>query len=88
MAKVEQLIPSQDGMIRAAKVLLPNKKCLNRPINLLCPMECPVEDGSDDGETIPKVVDDGIGDTEVEPRSKRQAAVNARKKMKQWLPFV
>ena len=35
MAKITELISSNDGKIRAAKVLLPTKKVLNRPINLL-----------------------------------------------------
>ena len=32
---------SKDGEIRSAVVLLPSKKSLNRPLNLLCPIECP-----------------------------------------------
>ena len=40
MAKITELISSNDGKIRAAKVLLPTKKVLNRPLNLLYPLEC------------------------------------------------
>ena len=39
MAKITELISSNDGKIRAAKVLLPTKKVLNRPLNLLYPLE-------------------------------------------------
>ena len=38
--KITELISSNDGKIRAAKVLLPTKKVLNRPLNLLYPLEC------------------------------------------------
>ena len=31
---------SSDGKLRAAKVLLPTKKVLKRPLNLLYPLEC------------------------------------------------
>ena len=40
MAKITELISSNDGKIRAAKVLLPTKKVLNRLLNLLYPLEC------------------------------------------------
>ena len=39
-AKITELISSNDGTIWAAKVLLPTKKVLNRPLNLLYPFEC------------------------------------------------
>ena len=39
MAKFTELISSNDGKIRAAKVLLPTKKVLNRPLNLLYPLK-------------------------------------------------
>ena len=35
MAKITELILSNDGKIRGAKVLLPTTKVLNRPLNLL-----------------------------------------------------
>ena len=40
LAKITELISSNDGKIRAAKVLLLTKKVLNRPLNLLYPWEC------------------------------------------------
>ena len=40
MGKISELIPSQDGKFRAAKVFLPTKKVLKRPLNLLYPLEC------------------------------------------------
>ena len=40
MAKITELISSNDGKIRGAKVLLPSKKVLNRPLTLLYQLEC------------------------------------------------
>uniref|UniRef100_A0A7E4V1S0 DUF5641 domain-containing protein n=1 Tax=Panagrellus redivivus TaxID=6233 RepID=A0A7E4V1S0_PANRE len=39
LARIKQLITSHDGQCRAAEVLLPNGRCLTRPINLLIPLE-------------------------------------------------
>ena len=41
LGKIQTLIPSQDGETRAAKVVLPSKKTINRPLKLLYPIECP-----------------------------------------------
>ena len=40
MGKVLELITSNDGNIRAVKVLLSTKNVVNRPPNLLYPLEC------------------------------------------------
>ena len=40
MGRIPELIPSQGGKFRAAKVFLPTKKVLKRPLNLLYPLEC------------------------------------------------
>ena len=44
LGKIQELISSQDGQIRTAKVLLPTHRVLNRRINLLCPIECPANE--------------------------------------------
>ena len=36
----QDLITSRDGQIRSAKILLPSKKILGRPLSLLYPIEC------------------------------------------------
>ena len=59
MGKIQQLIPSKDGQIRAAKVLLPNHKCLTRPINLLCPLECHIQDQDIDSAEDKNINSDG-----------------------------
>ena len=91
IAKIQELVPSQDGQVRSAKIMMANKKVLNRPINLLCPLECPnrndtihdtadtdidVGMGTDGNNAIPNVIH-GV----VEPRPKRQAAVHATQKI-------
>ena len=40
MVKIRELISCNDGKIRVAKVFLPTKKVLKRPLNLLYPFEC------------------------------------------------
>ena len=40
MGKITELMSSSDGKSRAAKVLLPTKKELKRPLNPLYPLEC------------------------------------------------
>ena len=40
LGKIVELITSNDGNIRAAKVLLSTKNVVSRPLNLLCPLEC------------------------------------------------
>lgn len=40
MGKITELLSSSDRKFWAAKVLLPTKKVLKRPLNLLYPLEC------------------------------------------------
>ena len=84
MAKITELISSNDGKIRAAKVLLPTKKVLNRPLNLLYPLEC------DSGREI-EMTQDGEQLKETEEitsntlRLTRAAAIRAREQIKRLL---
>ena len=84
MAKITELISSNDGKIRAAKVLLPIKKVLNRPLNLLYPLEC------DSGREI-EMTQDGEQLKETEEitsntlRLTRAAAIRAREQIKRLL---
>ena len=59
MGKITKLISSNDGKFRTAKVLLPTKKVLKRPLNLLYPLECGIgqefertQDGKQSKETV------------------------------------
>ncbi len=40
MGRILELIPSEDGKIRSAKVQLPDKKTLKRSVTQLYPLEC------------------------------------------------
>ena len=45
LGKIIKLIESEDGQIRVATLLLPTRNTVNRPINLLYPLEItPVSD--------------------------------------------
>ena len=74
MAKITELISSNDGKIRAPKVLLPTKKVLNRPLNLLYPLEC------DSGREI-EMTQDG----EQLKETAAAAAIRARDQMQKLL---
>ena len=84
MAKITELISSNDGKIRAAKILLPTKKVLNRPLNLLYPLEC------DSGREI-EMTQDGEQFKETEEmtsntlRLTRAAAIRAREQIQRLL---
>lgn len=83
-AKITELISSNDGKIRVAKVLLLTSKVLNRPLNLLYPLEC------DSGREI-EMTQDGEQLKEIEEitsntlRPTRAAAIRAREEMQKLL---
>ena len=84
MTKITELISSNDGKIQAPKVLLPTKKVLNRPLNLLYPLEC------DSGREM-EMTQDGEQLKETEEitsntlRPTRAAAIRAREHMQKLL---
>ena len=84
LAKITELISSNDGKIRPAKVLLLTKKVLNRPLNLLYPLEC------DSGREI-EMTQDGEQLKEIEEITSntlpptRAAAIRAREQMQKLL---
>ncbi len=87
IAKIVRLYESKDGQIRAAQLMLPTHKLLQRPLNLLYPLECATVDDnanvlnddskSRDNQQITKT-DDMLNN-----RPRRVAAVNATEKIKQ-----
>ena len=74
MWKITKLIKSQEKEIRAAKVLLPTGNEVNRPINLLYPLErvTPLENTDEDRThqdvTQPNDVDETNGDVVARPK--------------------
>eukprot|EP00105_Crassostrea_gigas_P041581 XP_019925729.1 PREDICTED: uncharacterized protein LOC109619637 [Crassostrea gigas] len=96
-----ELTVSRDGEIRSGKVLLPSKKTLNRPLNLLYPIECskdtetknsenPVENQSTASNKSMAYEDQSVTESKNDPeppqtRPKRKTAQEAREKIKDWL---
>ena len=84
MGRVTELISSSDGKFRAAKVLLPTKKVLKRPLNLRYPLEC------GNGQEVELTQDEEqLKETEEDNstmlRPTRAAANRARKQMQRLL---
>ena len=84
LAKVKELIQSNDGQTRSATVILPSERLLIRPLNLLFPLECsssePIGDGSvvNDDCTKDKNTSDDVLPTDDTVRPQRRAALKAR----------
>ena len=84
MGKIAGLMSSSDGKFRAAKVFLPTKKVLKRPLNLLYPLECgSVQEieRSQDGEQLKETVE--VTSTTLRPT--RAAATRARTQIQRLL---
>ena len=80
LGKIQELINSQDGKTRAARVLC-KKKTLVRPLNLLYPLECSESDTDNDSkEENPDSLRDGV-----DRPPKRKAAIRAREWLKKTL---
>ena len=86
MWKITKLIKSQEKEIRAAKVLLPTGNEVNRPINLLHPLETatPLENTDEDSthQDVPQPNDADETNGDVVARPKWRAADIARNKFK------
>jgi len=90
IGKIVELIKSNDGLVRAARVLLPTKTVINRSLKLLYPLECETEEI---GETIKDnhnqltkndnatEIQTNSETTNNKPKVKRTAAKEARDKI-------
>ena len=92
LGRIVDLITSQDGEIRAAKVILTTKNIVNRPLNLLYPLECNSSEDpkTADNQSLERDQHETTIDTPpiMKPRSEparkrltRKAAFNARDKI-------
>ena len=87
IGKIEDLLLNSEGKVRAAKVRLAAGNTINRPLNLLYPLECQ-ETNQEDVITNEKTEDEQKQDDETErpdsserkneKRPKRKAAIHAR----------
>lgn len=83
LGRIKELIKSNDGEIRSARVLLPSRKTLNRPIALLYPLECtPVEEETSQQHKLDENPEMGQT-TRQATKTKRQAAIEASKRIKE-----
>ena len=84
MGKIIELISSSDGKFRAAKVLLPIKKVLKRPLNLLYPLECGSVQEIEATQNVGQLKET-VEVTSTTLRPTRAAAIRARKQMQRLL---
>ena len=77
IGKIVELIFNSEGNVRAAKVLLPARNTINRPLNLLYPLECHEENITEDklADKKDEKKDDQSNKT---GRATRKAAIHAR----------
>ena len=85
MGKITELITSNDGKTRSAKVKLATGNTVNRPLNLLYPLECDEKEKTNDTKINDKVEqreerpdDDLMQKDHINRRPPRKAALNAR----------
>ncbi|XP_020914628.1 uncharacterized protein LOC110252203 [Exaiptasia diaphana] len=83
LGMVNELITSKDGQIRSAKVTLPSKNILTRPINLLYPLECSSEKDS----IVKYQVLDKLNDV-LPPQASIRPSRRAAEKAKAWFKEI
>ena len=86
IGRIVELVKSGDDEIRSAKVLLPSKKVLGRPLKLLYPIECPLEN---EEHIIDRNNKNSQGESKDNDktmvRPKRQAAIRALDNIKRQM---
>ncbi len=93
--RILELIPSEDGKIRSAKIQLPDKKALKRSVTQLYPLECHLDqdnldvdnaDNLDHGVDLDPEIDGQVDKNYQElPRLGRKAKDNAKVKISKLL---
>jgi hypothetical protein len=95
LATVKKLIRSKDLQIRSAELMLPSKKTLTRPLNLLYPLECSTAKPCENDSTVKDATkgknpsrDDNALPTTSAVRPRRRAAVKARELLQRLEPYL
>lgn len=83
LGKIKRLNPSHDGEVRSVQVQLANGKDLNRPVNLLFPLECGTDEEATKEDTQREIPSSKVDVSSERP--KRLAAVKARTKIKECI---
>ena len=84
IGRITELIRSRDQQVRSARVLLPSKKVIGHPLNLLYPIECSEKEGGI-VEDEQKPEDPPVADAGGRSQPRRKAAVRARHQIQQQL---
>ena len=84
IGRITELIRSRDQQVRSARVLLPSKKMIGRPLNLLYPIGCSEKEGGI-VEDEQKPEDPPVADAGGRSQPRREAAVRARHQIQQQL---
>ena len=82
IGRITELISSRDQHVHSAKVLLPSKKVIGRPLNLLYPIECSEKEEVEDKQ---KRKDPAVTYSGERSQPRRLAAVRARRQIQQQL---
>ncbi len=94
--RIETLCPSTDGIVRSARIRLPNRKLIVRPIKILHPTEIPEKEDEDiitddnvpeQEEEIPEkstAMEPEIGDEKVEENSVKTDSNSGRQRRQAW----
>ena len=81
LGKIIELVESRDQQVRSAKILLPTKRIIGRPLSLLYPGECSEEEQCTNDECTTNSPEGG--DQNERNRQHRRAAVQAMKIIQQ-----
>ena len=83
LGKIIELVVSRDQQVRSAKILLPTKRVIGRPLSLLYPVECSEEEQCTNDECTTNNPEGG--DQNGRNRQHRRAAVRAMKLIQQQI---
>ena len=84
LALVEKLIEGRDGWCRAAQVKPVNGNQIQRPLQMLFPLEVQDALSDDDKETKSEDIKSTSDPADPQRPSKRKAAIEARQKIHMW----